>query len=45
VEDLNETIYGERQSGVKDVEGHHWLFSRHARNVSPDEWGATIANR
>src|SRR5580658_5088878 len=43
VEDLNETPYGERQYGVEDLEGHHWLFSRHARDVSPDEWGARIA--
>ena len=45
VEELNETCYGERQYGVEDLEGHHWLFSRHARDVSPAEWGATIARR
>jgi uncharacterized glyoxalase superfamily protein PhnB len=45
VEDLHETPYGERQYGVEDLEGHHWLFSRHARDVSPEEWGATIAGR
>ena len=45
VEQLHETEYGERQYGVEDLEGHHWLFSRHARDVSPDEWGAIIANR
>jgi uncharacterized glyoxalase superfamily protein PhnB len=45
VEDLHETEYGERQYGVQDLEGHHWLFSQHARDVSPDEWGATIAGR
>jgi len=44
VEELNETIYGERQYGAEDLDGHHWLFSRHARDVSPDEWGAKIAN-
>jgi uncharacterized glyoxalase superfamily protein PhnB len=43
VEELNETFYGEFQYGVEDLDGHHWLFSRHARDVSPDEWGATIA--
>src|SRR5438105_12857481 len=43
VEDLNETMYGERQYGAQDLEGHHWLFSRHARDVSPDAWGAKIA--
>jgi uncharacterized glyoxalase superfamily protein PhnB len=45
VEDLNETFYGERQYGVEDLEGHPWLFSRHARDVSPEEWGATVAGR
>jgi uncharacterized glyoxalase superfamily protein PhnB len=43
VEELNETCYGERQYGVLDLDGHHWLFSRHAHDVSPDEWGARIA--
>jgi uncharacterized glyoxalase superfamily protein PhnB len=43
VEEINETCYGERQYGVEDYEGHHWLFSQHARDLSPDEWGATIA--
>jgi uncharacterized glyoxalase superfamily protein PhnB len=45
VEDLNETIYGERQYGVEDLEGHRWLFSRHAQDISPDQWGAKIAGR
>lgn len=44
-EELHETIYGERQYGVEDLEGHCWLFSQHARDVSPDAWGATIASR
>lgn len=43
VEELHETEYGERQYGVIDLDGHHWLFSRHARDLSPDDWGATIA--
>jgi uncharacterized glyoxalase superfamily protein PhnB len=43
VEDLNETMYGERQYGVVDLAGHHWLFSQHARDLSPDEWGATVS--
>ena len=45
VEELHVTEYGEQQYGVEDLDGHHWLFSRHARDVSPDEWGATIAGR
>jgi uncharacterized glyoxalase superfamily protein PhnB len=44
VEELHETCYGERQFAVEDLAGHHWLFSQHARDVSPDEWGATIAH-
>ena len=43
VEELHETMYGERQYGVEDLEGHHWLFSRHVRDVSPSEWGAVVA--
>jgi uncharacterized glyoxalase superfamily protein PhnB len=43
VEDLHETVYGERQYGVEDLAGHHWLFSRHARDLSPDEWGAVLS--
>jgi len=42
VEELHETMYGERQYGVEDFAGHHWLFSKHARDVSPDQWGATV---
>lgn len=42
VEELHETIYGELQYGVEDIEGHHWLFSRHARDISPEEWGAKV---
>src|ERR1700742_534966 len=45
VEDLHETVYGERQYGVVDLDGHHWLFSQHARDLSPNEWGALIAKK
>ena len=41
VEELNETAYGERQYGVEDLAGHHWLFASHARDVRPEDWGAT----
>lgn len=43
VEELHETEYGERQYGVEDLARHHWLFSRHARDVNPEEWGAVLA--
>lgn len=42
VEEPHETEYGDFQYGVLDLEGHHWLFARQARDVSPDAWGATI---
>jgi uncharacterized glyoxalase superfamily protein PhnB len=44
-EELHETIYGERQYGVKDLDGHRWLFSRHASDIAPEEWGATVASQ
>jgi uncharacterized glyoxalase superfamily protein PhnB len=43
VEEPHETIYGEFQYAAEDLEGHLWLFSRHARDIAPEEWGATIA--
>lgn len=43
VEELNETLYGERQYVAEDIAGHHWLFSMHIRDVDPAEW-ATTAN-
>jgi uncharacterized glyoxalase superfamily protein PhnB len=43
VEELNETAYGEFQYGVEDLDGHHWLFARHARDVNPEDWGAKLA--
>lgn len=45
VEDLHETAYGEFQYAALDLDGHHWLFSRHARDLSPDDWGAQLAKR
>jgi uncharacterized glyoxalase superfamily protein PhnB len=44
-EELHETIYGEKQYGVADLEGHRWLFSQHARDVNPESWGATVVSR
>jgi uncharacterized glyoxalase superfamily protein PhnB len=45
VEQLNQTVYGELQYGVLDLDGHHWLFSQHAKDLSPDSWGAKIADK
>jgi uncharacterized glyoxalase superfamily protein PhnB len=43
VEPLHQTEYGELQYGAEDLDGHHWLFSRHARDVNPEDWGAKLA--
>jgi uncharacterized glyoxalase superfamily protein PhnB len=45
VEDLHETIYGERQYAAEDLEGHTWLFSKHVRDLSPEDWGAVVASK
>ena len=41
VEELHETEYGEYQYAVLDLDGHHWLFARHASDRAPEDWGAT----
>jgi len=43
VEELHETVYGELQYAVEDLDGHLWLFSRHARDADPAGWGAQVA--
>lgn len=43
VEDPHETEYGELQYAAMDLDGHHWLFSKHARDMSPEEWGAKVS--
>jgi uncharacterized glyoxalase superfamily protein PhnB len=42
LEEPHETVYGEYQYAAEDLDGHHWLFSRHARDCSPEEWGAVV---
>ena len=44
-EELHETIYGEKQYGATDLEGHRWLFSQHVRDVNPESWGAAVVSR
>ena len=43
LEEPHETGYGEFQYAAADLDGHHWLFSQHARDLSPADWGATLA--
>ena len=45
VEELHETIYGERQYAALDVERHRWIFSQHWRDADPNDWGATVTIR
>jgi uncharacterized glyoxalase superfamily protein PhnB len=42
LEEPHETAYGEYQYAAADLDGHHWLFSRHVKDRSPEEWGATV---
>ena len=42
VEEPHQTEYGEYQYAAVDFAGHHWVFARHARDMSPTEWGATL---
>lgn len=42
VEAINDTIYGERQYAVSDLDGHRWLFSQHAKDIAPEDWGAVV---
>jgi uncharacterized glyoxalase superfamily protein PhnB len=44
LEEPHETCYGEWQYAAGDLEGHHWIFSRHARDLDPREWGAQVAD-
>ncbi|MGC2619103.1 MAG: VOC family protein [Acidobacteriaceae bacterium] len=41
VEEPHETVYGEYQYAAKDLDGHLWLFSRHAKDLRPEDWGGT----
>ena len=42
VEEPHETEYGEYQYAAEDLDGHHWLFSRHVKDSRPEEWGAVV---
>jgi uncharacterized glyoxalase superfamily protein PhnB len=41
-EEPHETEYGEYQYAAEDLDGHHWLFSRHVKDRSPEDWGAMV---
>lgn len=43
VEPPADQVYGQRRCGLKDPEGHSWWFAQELREVSPEEWGAVVA--
>lgn len=45
VEEPHETEYGEYQYAAEDPDGHLWLFSRHAKDLAPEDWGGTSRSR
>lgn len=45
LEKPHETEYGEYQYAARDLDGHHWLFSRHTADRAPEEWGAVVPQR
>ncbi len=45
LEEPHETVYGEFQYAAEDIEGHHWLFSRHAKDLDPAQWGASVSRQ
>lgn len=36
------TECGEYQYAAEDLDGHHWLFSRHAADRAPEDRGALV---
>jgi uncharacterized glyoxalase superfamily protein PhnB len=35
--------YGDRNGGLRDLEGHEWWFATHVRDVSAKDWGGEVA--
>jgi uncharacterized glyoxalase superfamily protein PhnB len=42
VEELHETVYGELQYAVEELDGHWWTFSQNVVDLRLDEWGANV---
>ena len=42
-EAIADQFYGDRTYRTVDLEGHHWTFSQHIRDVSPEEMKAAAA--
>ena len=42
-EEITDQFYGDRNYRTVDPEGHHWIFTQHIRDVSPEELKAAAA--
>ena len=42
-EEIADQFYGDRNYRTVDPEGHHWIFTQHVRDVSPEELKAAAA--
>jgi PhnB protein len=36
-EEPQDQFYGDRRYGTEDLEGHHWYFAQHVRDVAPED--------
>ena len=45
VRPLMDMPFGERQYAAQDPGGHHWTFSQSIADVSPEVWGAKLADK
>lgn len=43
LEEPTDQFYGDRSYRAADPEGHHWVFTQHIRDVSPEEMIAAAA--
>lgn len=43
LEEPTDQFYGDRSYRAVDPEGHHWVFTQHIRDVSPEEMQAAAA--
>ena len=37
LEEPKDQFYGDRRYGAVDLEGHHWYFAQHVRDVAPED--------
>ena len=37
LEEPKDQFYGDRRYGAEDLEGHHWFFAQHVRDVAPED--------